>query len=451
MLSVWSAKSRKRHHYRRGDWRTSIILNERPATRRWEPVPAGGGICVLSRQRITGRRSGSSAYLLSLCEALRGDGHALHLVCPSPAVFGRWPALAMGQDMALFSSIAVRGALRLGYLYVALDPAVWGRALVGALGLVAARMGRPVRAWSKPAAYSVAVPWRPADLRFVARHAPRGAAGILADYAFLTAGIDAVVDAAGPSAVVMHDLFSTRPAEFGPLGGDFEANRVDVDAEMAMLDRADAVIAIQAEEAAFVRHHLPDKTVFVAPMAVAAVAAPQPGDGEAVLFVGSNTSANVDAVRWLFADIWPAIRGARGTAHLHVVGDVARSFPTAPAGVTLHGRVDDLAAFYAAAGVVVSPLRGGSGLKVKLIEALGHGKAVVATPTTLQGVADIAGPAVVVADDAADFAAAVVALLADPAARCDHGARALAVVRDHFSPAACYAEVVAFFRRGRDR
>ena len=59
--------------------------------------PPEGGICVLSRQRIVGNTNGSSTYLLSLCEALHRDGHTLHLLCPSPTVFGRWPVLVMGR------------------------------------------------------------------------------------------------------------------------------------------------------------------------------------------------------------------------------------------------------------------------------------------------------------------------------------------------------------------
>ena len=57
--------------------------------------------------------------------------------------------------------------------------------------------------------------------------------------------------------------------------------------------------------------------------------------------------------------------------------------------------LDDL---YAEAAVVISPLRAGSGLKIKLIEALSKGKAVVATTTTLQGVSDIMNGCAAISD-----------------------------------------------------
>jgi succinoglycan biosynthesis protein ExoO len=409
------------------------------------PKRPDGGICVLSRQRIVGNTNGSSAYLLSLCEALHRDGHALHLICPSPTVYGRWPALVMGHEMAVFRSIRIRGALRIGNLYLATDPTILRRAFVGVLGKALDRLGIHVSALSQPAPYAIGLPWQPADLRYVARHAPRRADGILADYFFLTEGIPHVLGAEGPSAVVMHDLFSSRPAQFGPLGAKDTVGLVDEDTEMTMLGRADAVIAIQEQEAAQVRRRLPRTTVLTAPMATTPVAAPQPGTGSDILFIGSNTSPNVDGLRWFFDDIWPSIRRLHPAARLHVAGTVAGSFRAIPEGVTMHGRVVDLRPLYAAATVVVSPLRAGSGLKIKLIEALGHGKAIVATSTTLQGVAEIVGSAVLVADDAQDFAAAVGALLCDAALRARHGASALEVVRRHFSARACYLSVVEFF------
>jgi succinoglycan biosynthesis protein ExoO len=427
--------------------RTSPLgaINERrPSALRQPPE---GGICVLSRQRIVGNANGSSAYLLSLCEALHRDGHKLHLLCPSPSVFGRWPALVMGRDMAIFQSIKIRGALRVGDIYIALTPMVLWRAFVGVLGKVFARLGIRVAALLKRAPYSIGQPWDPADLHYVEKHAPQRADGVLVDYAFLTEGIAHVPAPRGPSAVVMHDLFCSRPMPYGPLSNDQTAALVDRDTEMVMLGRAGAVIAIQAEEAAEVRRCLPGTRVMLAPMAMIPVAAPQAGTGSDLLFVGSNTSPNVDALRWFFDEVWPLVQRTNPTARFNIAGNVAASLQAVPDGVVMLGRVDDLAPLYASAAVVISPLRGGSGLKIKLIEALAHGKAIVATTTTLQGVTDIIESAVIVADEAQAFAHGIAALLNDAALRITYGARALAVVQKHFSPEACYADVVAYFRR----
>jgi len=89
-------------------------------------------------------------------------------------------------------------------------------------------------------------------------------------------------------------------------------------------------------------------------------------------------------------------------------------------------------------------LRAGSGLKIKLIEALGHGKAIVATSVTLQGVEAETSVAVAVADDPPAFAAAVLRFLSDPNLRVTYGEAALNVARGNFSSEACFSEVVGY-------
>jgi glycosyltransferase involved in cell wall biosynthesis len=129
---------------------------------------------------------------------------------------------------------------------------------------------------------------------------------------------------------------------------------------------------------------------------------------------------------------------------LTIAGSVCGRLGAVPEGVRPLGLVPDLAPLYAAAGVVVSPLHTGSGLKIKLVEAMGHGKAIVATPVTMQGVESLGGTAVLVEEDPARFADAVLSLLADPARRATLAEAALAAACARFSASACYAEAVAF-------
>ena len=97
--------------------------------------------------------------------------------------------------------------------------------------------------------------------------------------------------------------------------------------------------------------------------------------------------------------------------------------------LTLTGWVPD-AAYIDHANVVVAPLRLGGGMRVKVLEALARGKAVVGTSVALAGlpVADIG--AAVCADDDNEFVDAVAELLLDETRRVEmaHRAREWAVV-----------------------
>lgn len=156
--------------------------------------------------------------------------------------------------------------------------------------------------------------------------------------------------------------------------------------------------------------------------------APRP---EACIFVGGDNPPNRAGLAWFLQAVWPALRDARPGLRLRVVGAVGRHLPDPlPPGVERRGPVPGLAAEYAAASVAVVPIPFGSGVKVKLVEALAEGLPVVASRAGAEGIGP-ADPAVLrVAGDAGDFVAGVLAALdaPDPAAL-RHAARAFARAR----------------------
>ncbi len=381
--------------------------------------------CVISRQRVTGAVNGSSAYLLNICGTLRDDGFDVRLVSPSPLTFGRWPCLALRPEMTVFEDIAVRGSLRVGDYVIATDPRVAARALLTILDRLAGRIGMTSGQSIAKAAYAIASPWTSADFLYVAQHA-RGADLIVADYAFQTAAIPYVLSPQARSLVIMHDAFSNMPAE-GSVA------RIDVASEMRLLDGAEIVLAIQAKEADLVRRHFKDKPVFIAPMLTRPSPHPQPGSDGKLLFVASDTTPNRAGLQWFLEQVWPSVKSALPDAQLLVAGSVAAGVSTRAPGVQFLGCVDDLSPLYAAAGIVISPLRTGTGLKIKLVEALARGKAIVATSVTLEGVEQIVLGAVVRADEPAAFSDAIVRLSRNADTRADLGTRAIAVAARHFA------------------
>jgi len=84
-----------------------------------------------------------------------------------------------------------------------------------------------------------------------------------------------------------------------------------------------------------------------------------------------------------------------------------------PQGVATAGAVADVSEYLDEAAVVVAPIRTGGGVRVKVLEALGAGKAVVATSLAAEGIDAPAGETIVLADSTQDFAAAVATLLDD--------------------------------------
>ncbi len=126
-----------------------------------------------------------------------------------------------------------------------------------------------------------------------------------------------------------------------------------------------------------------------------------------LVFMGSAALPNVDGLRWFLAEIWPALRRWRPQVTLDLIGDCGTALPRLPAGVNRLGRMANFAPALHRAALAISPLRVGSGLKIKLLDYARHGLTTVATPTSLAGfAADPAAPFIAAAD-ATGFALAV--------------------------------------------
>jgi GT2 family glycosyltransferase/glycosyltransferase involved in cell wall biosynthesis len=399
-------------------------------------------VCVLSRQRVTGRTNGSSVYLLDLVAAIEKKGCDVHLLCPSPTTLGRWPYLALSDDLSIFKTIRIRGTWRLGRRLISADPRRFVQGAVALCDRTLLKLGLTKRAYSRRARYSIAQPMTRQDQLFVAKHGHELGDFLIADYCFLTEAFPYVLRPDAGTAAIMHDRISSRP-------GQFEAvKRHDVETvltereECDLLGRADCVLAIQEDEADFIRGYLPDRRIIVAPMAAYPVEVPQPGHDDQVLFVGSAAAPNVDGLSWFIDHCWGRIRKSCPHANFLVIGTVSQFMPPMSDGIRAIGFVKDLEPLYEGAGVIISPLRIGSGLKIKLIEALSRGKSVVGTSKTLQGVENHLAGTIIVEDKPEPFADAVIRLLNDRQARISLALRGLDQLRKQFTPDKCYGAFV---------
>jgi polysaccharide biosynthesis protein PslH len=153
-----------------------------------------------------------------------------------------------------------------------------------------------------------------------------------------------------------------------------------------------------------------------------------------VLFLGSfGHPPNVDAAVRLAVDVMPTVRECVPDAVLEIVGDAPPAQVRGLAGdsVIVTGRVPDVRPHLDRAAVVAAPLRLGGGMRVKVLDALASGKALVATPRALAGLPIEPGTHALVADTDAELADALGELLRDPELRRRLGtaARALAAER----------------------
>jgi glycosyltransferase involved in cell wall biosynthesis len=152
------------------------------------------------------------------------------------------------------------------------------------------------------------------------------------------------------------------------------------------------------------------------------------GGGD-VLFFGSFVHfPNVDAARRLKDAIFPLVQARHPRSLLYIVGENPPSeLIASPDGqVVVTGRVPDLEPYMARAAVVAVPIRLGSGMRVKVLEALAAGKPVVASRLAVEGLGVVDGEQLLTAETDDEFAERISLLLGDDELRAQLGAHARA-------------------------
>lgn len=143
--------------------------------------------------------------------------------------------------------------------------------------------------------------------------------------------------------------------------------------------------------------------------------------GPAIMTLGSlNYPPNADGIRWFLQEVFPLVQRQIPRASLTLIGksppadfvEMARQQPHA---IRVTGYVEDLTPYMEEAALMVVPVRAGSGMRVRLLEAFARAMPAVTTTIGLEGIEATDGEHVLVADTPEAFAAATVRLLQDTA------------------------------------
>jgi glycosyltransferase involved in cell wall biosynthesis len=248
------------------------------------------------------------------------------------------------------------------------------------------------------------------------------------------------LSAAGPGAIriaTIHDPAASL-IEFLPLRRDRLVHRLDawsaLRQERRTVSLADAaVVFTQRDRRRIVESSRPARAeLVVIPLGWEVPrTALDPGGANppTLLFVGNFIHLpNIDAALRLAHTILPRVRDARPDVTLEVVGGSPppELLALASDSVRITGAVPSVTPHLDRAAVVVTPIAIGGGVRVKVLEALAAGKAVVASTRAAEGISARAGEELIVTDGDAATAAAVVELLEDDDARRELAARARA-------------------------
>jgi polysaccharide biosynthesis protein PslH len=157
---------------------------------------------------------------------------------------------------------------------------------------------------------------------------------------------------------------------------------------------------------------------------------------------------NQQAVSWFVKNVWPTIYNQLPEARFYIAGRNMQGWVKSLSvpGVIVAGEVEDAFGFINSKSVMVSPLLSGSGMRIKIIEGMAMGKAIVSTAIGAEGIDCTSGENILIADEPATFAAVVIDLLKNPSKISDLGTAAHQLAGQRYDNQRIIRELTEFYK-----
>jgi glycosyltransferase involved in cell wall biosynthesis len=354
--------------------------------------------------------SGNTKRVASLVAEIRSWGYRIHF-------------LGLGSKWPISSCDAIRGAVDSFEMFewtADLDP----------YGLPSPKgaIGRLLR-WSRRQVLKLIGRWPPPLDPDLAERCPNAfcdwvqrklevlhPVAVIAEYLWMSRSLQRA-NAPCLKIIDLHDLMHVRLKEYrgSKLSSFFQCTLED---ELRCMQRANCVLAIQELDKEILDHHLSDVTVLHVPHGHPLQNHSSP-PGKRLVFIGSAHAANVEGMGWFLDRIWPAIHALDPSIRLDIVGNCCiplnERIEDASGTVTAHGLVSKPDEILTSCDIMINPILRGSGLKIKVVEAMCAGLGIVSTQKGMEGIRDAHScDAIAIADDPDGFAAATVRLANSP-------------------------------------
>lgn len=233
-----------------------------------------------------------------------------------------------------------------------------------------------------------------------------------------------------------HDFMSSQHQRdkgfrLGPALGD----------EVRRLSLFDQVWSLSQEETYFFGQFVKGETWFhpvvVEKAPPAAADTPEKFD---LIYVASDNRNNMISCEWFFNQVYPLLPA---TIRICVIGKITAHVPSGLKNVTLVPFAASLSEYYDQSRVVLCPMLAGTGVKVKVIEAMSFGLPVVCNNHGLDGLPNKSSNGCLATENPAEFAAYIQQLLNDPVFYAQQSAFAAACFKNNFSEEIAYRQLDA--------
>lgn len=220
--------------------------------------------------------------------------------------------------------------------------------------------------------------------------------------------------------------------------------------EQWSLNRVDAIAAMTPEDDKTLKELGAEVPTCIAPVGVNMddyIVHSQP-DTKVVFHIGAmDWMPNQEGIHWFLNEVWPKVLTKVPDARLRLAGkkmpDYIKAY--ASSSVEVNDFVEDGKGFIGQGGIMIVPLFSGSGMRVKIVEGMAMGKAILSTSIGAEGIGGKEGQEYLIANDANTFTEKVIYLLTHPEVQHELGRNARKYAENTFGNNAIGARLIAFY------
>lgn len=168
-----------------------------------------------------------------------------------------------------------------------------------------------------------------------------------------------------------------------------------------------------------------------------------------IFHIGSmNWHPNEQGIKWFLEECWDKIRQTTPNVQAYFAGRYMPNWlkNTSIEGVHIVGEVEDSIRFMTSKQIMVVPLLSGSGIRIKIIEAMSIGKTVIATTIAAEGIMYENGKNIIIANTAEEFASAVKYCVENPDKCKSIGEEAYKLIAERYSNDQVVNQLVTLYK-----
>jgi polysaccharide biosynthesis protein PslH len=206
--------------------------------------------------------------------------------------------------------------------------------------------------------------------------------------------------------------------------------------EVGIIKKVDSVIAISEKDAAYFSKINSKIPVLTIKTGIQLATESGNCDENNLFFIGSfDWQPNLEGILWFLENVWPDLILKFPTLKFYIAGRKMpeRLLKMKLSGVQILGEIEDASLFIRKNGIMVVPLFSGSGIRIKILEAMAAGKVVISTSMGAEGSGATDNKNILLANTPAEFSEAISKCLSDLSFLKETGKNASSFAKENYS------------------